>query len=231
MKTYMQNKDGFTLIEILFVMVITMLLLAAIYMATSSGQRSSVAIEQKVAAQQDARAVLNIMALEIGMASYNKGAEGTAWAAPIACPTSTGVLTNPMLGIQLAASDCLNIQADLNENTVLSDSNENITYFYDATNQMITRNTGGGNQSFLGDTPGTASRSVRVVNNLLNIPLFSYFDGSGNITNNVQQIRRIDITLIVETDRIDPNTGQRRRMVYSTSVIPKNHAINLAGAI
>jgi len=225
MKTVKFNQNGFTLVEILFVILTTMLLLAAIYMATSSGQRSSLAIEQKVAAQQDARAALNIMALEIGMASYNAGAINTAWAAPIACPSSTGALTNSTRGIQLAASDCLNIQADFNNDTNFTGNNENITYFYDAANQMITRNTGGGNQPFLGDAPGTVSRSIRVVNDLVNTPVFSYFDGLGNPTSSIANVRRIDITLIVETDQIDPNTGQRRRMVYSTSVAPKNHPL------
>ncbi|MBN2653792.1 MAG: prepilin-type N-terminal cleavage/methylation domain-containing protein [Nitrospirae bacterium] len=227
MKIYQLKQNGFTLVEILFVIVTTMLLLAAIYMATSSGQRSSMAIEQKVAAQQDARAALNVMALEIGMASYDKGAPNTVWTAPIACPSSTGVLSAPHKGIQLAASDCLNIQADLNGDADFIDENENITYFYDGVNQLITRNTGGGGQPFLGEAPGTTSRSLRVVNNIVNIPVFSYLDGQGNPTTSIEQSRRIDITLIVETDRIDPNTGQRRRMVYSTSVIPKNHAIKL----
>jgi hypothetical protein len=40
----------------------------------------------------------------------------------------------------------------------------------------------------------------------------------------IPDIRRIDITLVVDTEFVDPNTNQRRRMIYSTSVIPRNHA-------
>ena len=36
---------------------------------------------------------------------------------------------------------------------------------------------------------------------------------------------RIDITLAVETENVDSDTNQRRRLIYSTSVIPRNHAI------
>jgi hypothetical protein len=61
--------------------------------------------------------------------------------------------------------------------------------------------------------------------------IFRYYDGSGaEIYPDanplvIPNIRRIDITLAVETETIDPNTGRRRRMIYSTSVIPRNHPI------
>jgi hypothetical protein len=29
----------------------------------------------------------------------------------------------------------------------------------------------------------------------------------------------------VETENVDPNTNLRRKLIYSTSVIPRNHAI------
>ena len=82
-------------------------------------------------------------------------------------------------------------------------------------------------------------RSVRVINDAngngvfdaaTDIPVFTYFDGAGNqipfasLPANIPNIRRIDITLQVETDEITPDTGQRRKMIYSTSVIVRNHA-------
>jgi hypothetical protein len=62
------------------------------------------------------------------------------------------------------------------------------------------------------------------------LPVFTYFDGAGNqipfasLPANIPNIRRIDITLQVETDEITPDTGQRKRMIYSTSVMARNHA-------
>ncbi len=116
-----------------------------------------------------------------------------------------------------------------------SNPNEVIRYNYDTANQYITRtvNCEGGAQPFLGDTvAGGRPRTVRVINDTLGIPVFRYFDGTGTEIfptaadqTPVPNIRRIEIVLAVETEHADPDTGQRRRLIYSTSVIPRNHAI------
>lgn len=132
--------------------------------------------------------------------------------------------------------------------------NEIITYTYDATNLYITReiNCDGNPQPFLGDKAASGRpRTVRVINNTAGtgntaIPVFRYYNGTGacilevgeiptgNCVGNfdatslpgaIPNIRRIEITLAVETEDIDPNTKQRRRLIYSTSVIPRNHVI------
>jgi hypothetical protein len=91
----------------------------------------------------------------------------------------------------------------------------------------------------LGDAVGNP-RSVRVVNDLngnglfdagVDLPVFRYFDTTGveiplaSLPARIPEIRRIEITLAVETEDLDPNTRQRRRMIYTTSVIPRNHGL------
>jgi hypothetical protein len=137
----------------------------------------------------------------------------------------------------VATDSSICVEADVNENGVIggtNNPNEVITYTYDSTNQYITRSTncsGGGDQPFLGDLPSSGRpRTVRVINAVINpaVPVFRYFDAQGTeITTaaGIPNIARIDITLWVETEDKDPNSGQRRRMVYSTSVIPRNHVI------
>lgn len=216
-KTSLLNEKGFTLVEVLFAITISLLLLSAIYVAVQSGQRSSVAIEAKTAAQQDVRAALDLMAMEIGMASYWRR---TGVSNPWGASANKGIIE--------AAGNSIRIQADINDDGDVADSNENIRYEYVIAEQRITRRNGAGAaQPFLGDDPASGRpRVVRVINNNIGIPVFRYFDGTGAETANIPDIRRIDITLAVETDAIDPNTGQRRRLIYSTSVIPRNHAIN-----
>jgi type IV pilus assembly protein PilW len=208
------NKKGFTLVELLFAITIGLLLLSAIYVAVQSGQRSSVAIEAKTAAQQDVRAALDLMAMEIGMASYWRRTGINPW-------------TSANKGIIEATSNVMRIQMDINDNGNVPDNNEDIRYEYVIADQRITRQSSPGPaQPFLGDDPASGRpRVVRVINNNVGIPVFRYFDGRGNETASIPDIRRVDITLAVEADAIDPNTGQRRRMIYSTSVIPRNHAI------
>lgn len=234
----MKKYEGFTLVEILISMFVGMLIIAAIYAAVVSSQRSTSNIERKVVAGQDARAALELMAIEIQMASYNPTYATGMWANPASC---TAVSANQnYFGIQGATDSSITIEADINDNgsVVRSGSpninpSEIITYAYDAANQYITRETGcGGSQPFLGDTPASGRpRAVHVINTA-EVPVFRYFNAqgveipAGGLPAGIPNIARIDITLWVETEDIDVNTGQRRRMIYSTNVIPRNHVIN-----
>lgn len=225
-----KNAKGFTLIEILFALFIGLLLMGTIYVSMISGQRSSVALEGRITAQQDVRAVLEVMGLEIGMTSYNPNFVTGIWRNPGDCVNASA--NTAYKGIQVATVNSITVEVDTGESGVVGDSaNEIIAYVYDTANERITRQTNcGGAQAFLGDVPANP-RSVRVINNTLNIPMLRYFDGMGveipaaSLPAGIPNIRRIEITLAVETEDIDPNTMGRRRMIYSTSVIPRNHAI------
>jgi prepilin-type N-terminal cleavage/methylation domain-containing protein len=225
-----KNAKGFTLIEILFALFIGLLLMGTIYVSMISGQRSSVALEGRITAQQDVRAVLEVMGLEIGMTSYNPNFVTGIWRNPGDCVNASA--NTAYKGIQVATVNSITVEMDTGESGAVGDSaNEIIAYVYDTANERITRQTNcGGAQAFLGDVPANP-RSVRVINNTLNIPMLRYFDGmgveipAGSLPAGIPNIRRIEITLAVETEDIDPNTMGRRRMIYSTSVISRNHAI------
>ena len=81
---------------------------------------------------------------------------------------------------------------------------------------------------------------MRVINNDLNIvngrndvAVFRYYNGIGaggelfpHINpGDIPNIRRIDITLAVETDEVDPSTKTRKQMTSMTSVAVRNHAL------
>lgn len=245
----MKKIKGFTLVELMIAMGVTVVLMAAVYMAVNAAQRHSSAIERKVTAQQDVKPALNLMAMEIGMASYNPNATRGNWLLASDCSTvSPNQAPNQpdYRGIQEATANALTVEMDVNNNCTLDDMptcmqgnsnpNEVIRYNYDTANLYITRATNcGSGQPFLGALPGN-TRAVRVINNTAGtgntaIPVFRYYDGTGTeivsagLPAGISNIRRIDITLVVETENIDPNTKQRRRLIYSTSVIPRNHAI------
>jgi type IV pilus assembly protein PilW len=227
-------EEGFTLIEILMAMVIGMLVIAAIYAATSEGHRASTGIEQKISAQQDVRMALHVMTTEISMVSYNAASLNSKtpdliWRNPDDC-NSVGVST--FKGIQIAAADRLSLQMDLNDNGIINknetnnDSNEIVTYEY--ADKRIIRNVNcGGGQPFLGDTTADAvSNNVNVINDEVGILMFRYFDGKGDElpapVDKRQDIRKIRITIAVEAAAPDVQ-GQKRRMVYSSEVITRNH--------
>jgi type II secretory pathway pseudopilin PulG len=233
MKKKMKKEDGFTLVEIIFALFCGLALMAAVYMALISGQKSSLALDSKVTALQGTRAVIETMAMEISMASFNANFVSNLWRDPANC----GALSpnQAYKGIQVATATSLTLEMDRNENGLIGDilnDNEVISYVYDIPNQRMTRSANcNAATSFLGDIPGNP-RSERVINNTLAIPVFRYFNGLGveiaaaSLPAEIPSIRRIQITLAVETEDIDPNTHQRRRMTYSTSVIPRNHAIS-----
>jgi prepilin-type N-terminal cleavage/methylation domain-containing protein len=231
----MKNSKGFTLAEILVAMGLASLMLMAIYMVVNSAQRSSTGIESKVVAQQDARGALDLMAMEVRMASFNPNLTPNIWVSPTAC---TGAPTSQNYrGIPAATANSISIEMDLNENNSIGDANEIISYNYDSANSYITRETNcGGAQPFLGDIAADSNqKTVLVVNNAAGVPLFRYYDGThtaggvgteipaGSLPGRIPDIRRIEITLVVDTVSNDPNTGAPRRIVYSTSVIPRNH--------
>jgi hypothetical protein len=207
-------------------------------MAVWAGQRSSTGIDRKITTGQDARAALEVMAMELRMASYNPIYAANPWTDIASC--NAGDSTRR--GIQNATANTIQVQMDLNGNGSCGDAaNEIIVFAHDTANQRITREVwtcsgtpaSGGVQSFLGAAAGEV-KTVRVVNadTGVAIPLFRYFNSAGtDITSSlpgaIGQVRRIEITLVVDSENTDPSLGgsQRRRMIYSTSVVPRNHAI------
>jgi hypothetical protein len=216
-----------------------------------SGQKSSAGVERKVAAQQDVRAALEIMATEIGMASYNPWFESGIWLQGQSSPADPAhdcirVGNQMYRGIQEATPTAITVEMDVGENgSIGNDENEIIRYAYDLDNQYITRSTNcGAAQPFLGANPATApagTRTVTVKNKELGInngastptpAIFRYYDSGGTelypgtMHASIPNIRRVDVTLAVETEERDPSTNQYRQMIYSTSVLVRNHGIN-----
>src|SRR5664279_3621771 len=109
------NQKGFTLVEILIAMVIGTIIMGAVYVATLEGHRASTGIEQKISVQEDVRAALNIMVMEIGMASYNPTrATNNIWRNPNCNNAGTGVLAYK--GIQTIAgfANTITVEMDIN---------------------------------------------------------------------------------------------------------------------
>lgn len=233
----MKKQKGYTLVEMLISLAVGMFVILAVYAMVSVGQKSTSNVERKVSAHQDARAALELMSMEIQMASYNPRpdlANSTFWRIPGTCAASTH---QNYRGIQQATGSSITVQMNLNANgfigaNAIDEFSESITYAYDSANQYITRSTdcGAGSNPFLGNLPGSP-RVTRVINTDT-VPVFRYFNAQGTEITSAQlpagipDIARIDITLWVETEGKDINSGQRKKIVYSTSVIPRNHVIS-----
>ena len=244
------GQKGFTLIELLFAVLIGAMLVAASYIAMTSGQQSSAGVERKVAAQQDVRAALQVMGMELSMASYNPHSLPDIWhdLPPVGnLVQCQGSINQAFKGIREATPTAITVEMDVGESSLVGDQRGEIIRFgYDPGSQSLTRETANCDQTrsasaaahFLGDDPQSKRpRTVRVINNDLNLPVFRYYNGigagaelaihcsAGNEASctEISNIRRIDIILAVETDQMDPASKRRRQMIYSTSVLVRNH--------
>jgi type IV pilus assembly protein PilW len=237
MNAKLKGSRGFTLVELVMAIAVGLVLLAAVWTAVWSGQRSSAGIERKVTTNQDARNALEIMATEIRMASFNPLATVNLWRVPADCSVSGN---QNWKGIQEATATAITVEMDLEpDGSCGNTASEIIRYEYDAANLRINREAitciGGVRSpltpvSFLGPIPGHPEiRTTEVANGAL--PVFRYFDGTGtqiayaSLPNQIPNIRRIEIALLVSSADVDPGTGQKKQMAYSTSIIPRNHGI------
>ena len=235
----MKNNRGFTLPELLVAMAVGMIILTAIYAAVISGQRASGAIQRKVTTFQDARAALELMATEIQMASYNPNLTTGIWLDTNNCFSPSGL--QPNRGIQAAGPNSITIEWFNDDPATNAVEIIDYTYLGDAANLRITRKINcGAAQPFLGGSLADGSITTRVMNDINtngsfdggDIPVFRYFNGSGveispaSLPTHISDIARIEIALVVETQDIDPDTQQRRRMIYSNSVMPRNHVVS-----
>lgn len=251
------NKNGFTLVEVIVAIAIGSLIMLVIYSLSEMGQRSSASLSKKIITQQDTRAVLDIMAMEIRMVSYNPNAiDAGIWVDKDSAVVGATNSSKFMKGIQIANKNEIMIEMDLNGNGRVYDAakceeNEVLHYKYNSTDKTITRETGcgAGNTSGLQKILGGAGSDTMVVNNDLNpaVNLFSYWgpdiahpDANQNcadidITDKViadpvtwiPQIRYIVITIVADTEQADATTKKKRRMTYSTGVVVRNHVLSV----
>lgn len=222
------KRNGFTLVELMIALAIGMVVMLAIYSASELAQRSSGAVGRKVTTQQDARAVLDLMVMEIRMASFNPTratASRNMW-------THSGCSVSAFQarkGIHNPSASTIDVQMDLNANgVIIGDANENIYYSYDGSRILRAVNCSGNNMIL-----GGAGSGSNVVNNAAGIPLFRYYDRQDNLIPSaamsdaqIRSIRRIAITLVVDNEIPDPGTTQPRRMIYSTDFVVRNHVLS-----
>lgn len=121
------NERGFTIIELVVGLTISLILLGVAVKIFLVQQRAYNVQEQLSEMQQNIRSAMDIIVRETKMAGYDP--TGTAF--------SSGIIYN---------TDQLQILADLDGNGSTDDPNEDITYTWDEGNLQIDRNTGGGDQ-------------------------------------------------------------------------------------
>ena len=186
------SNQGFTLIELMIAMVVSLLALAAIYSTFLAQHRSYQVQSETSDMQQNIRAAMYFMEREIRMAGSN--------------PFKS--LPLPSFGITAASQNSITFTEDVRGNAAglppdgdTGDSDENITYLFfdsdaDGKPDSLARNDingGGGNQ--------IVARNIDAVD-------FVYLDGNSAVIPfvagaipaiNLDQIRSVEITVVART--------------------------------
>jgi type IV pilus assembly protein PilW len=123
-KRFSGKEMGFTLVELLAVIFLSGVILAAIYSLFISQHVAFSAQEQMTEMNQNLRVSMDQMSREIRLAGYRNYAS-----------TFNGIAT--------AQPTTIRILADLNQDGDTLDENEDITYSYDASTMQIWRNSSG----------------------------------------------------------------------------------------
>lgn len=174
----LRNRKGFTLIELLVAMVLSVILMAAIYSTYYSQQKSYLVQEQVSAMQQNLRAAMFYMEREIRIAGCDPSRKLDA-------------------GITTASVNSLRFTADTDEEGALT----GITYsLYTGADGIhkLGRDTGGGNVP--------VADYMEVLNFVyLDKDGTMLDDGGGNVTvpANIAKIRSIQVTVIARAGRED----------------------------
>jgi type IV pilus assembly protein PilW len=200
----LNNKKAFTLLELLIALAISGVVMAGIYSAYYSQQKSYITQEQVAAMQQELRAAMYIMQREIRMAGCDPiGSAGAG------IQTANANAITFTLDITGGESDGKDNDTDgsvdeADENRFsdgsCDDTNENITYSLYTANgiQKLGRDTGGGNQPVAENIDALDFVYLDEDNNILDD------DGSGNVTTSIASVRSVQITMVARTGKRDP---------------------------
>jgi type IV pilus assembly protein PilW len=130
---------GFTLVEFLVAMTVSLMILGGIYTLVIQNSQVSVGQSNIVEMQQNARIALDFMTREIMMGGYDPLNNSSFYLnMPI-------ILLDPPSNVASGwQPNRIRVLADLNHDGDTQDSDEDITYEYDPARQEITRDAGNG---------------------------------------------------------------------------------------
>ena len=176
------NTQGFTMVELLVAMVVSLLALGAIY-STFLNQFKSYQVQEEVAAmQQNIRAAMYHMQREIRMAGYDR--TGNAGAA---------IEIANVAELQFKIDE--NGDGDFTGTSPANDPNEQIRYAL--TNDGDGDGIADGSPCHLGRE--TWSGGLQTLAENIDALNFVYLDANGNTTTTLDDIRSVEITIVART--------------------------------
>ncbi len=187
------NQNGFTLVELMIAMLISGIVIASIYTAFRSQQRSYLAQEQVGEMQQNIRAGAGLMISEIRMAGYDPGLTG-----------------NYGINATFTDGDSMSFTADINDDGGSPGSGEKFLYeLYDSD--------GDGSSDALRRTPGGSA----VASNISNIEFYYLMDDGSQTLNpgDPDDIRGVEISILARAGKRDHTFSNKASYTTASGVV------------
>jgi type IV pilus assembly protein PilW len=178
--TTRMNERGFTLVEILIAMTMSLVVMGAIYSLFTTQQKSYLHQERVATIQQNLRSAMIMIERDVRLAGCNP--TGTISPKPgIVMPDSNATTIHVTMDITNATGDTVTGSPDGD----INDPNEDVTYTLVGTNLM--RNIPGNNNNVVAEY-------IQSLN-------FTYLDGNGNVTAVSDNIRSVQVTIVAQTQK------------------------------
>ncbi len=194
----MNNKKGFTLAEAMVALLLSAIIIAAVYTVFATQEKIYSVQDQICEMQQNCRVGLDRMVKDLRMAGYDPSGSTTA-------------------GIVTAKANFIRIIADLDGDGII-DADEDISYYlYDSGND---------NDLDLGRKIRGASVQPLVENISSSGLQFRYFDVSSNELSapvtTLGLVRKIEVCVTAQTEKPYQNTGKHLTRTLKSMVTPRN---------
>jgi type IV pilus assembly protein PilW len=174
------NNKGLTLVELMIVLVLSLLLMAAVYLTFQLQHASGQSQIQVAATQQDLRAAMDILSVDI----MNAGCD------PVPILTIQGIAST-------STGSILSLLMDLNGNGTTTDAGENVTYQRNLNNDLERIDLNAGVTRVL-------------ASNISQLTFTYYDAQSTPVdpASQAQLVRYIRVGITKNSDQIDPQTHQ-----------------------
>lgn len=194
--------NGFTVIEVMIAMVISSVLVTAVYQTFHSQQRSYTMQNEAVAMEQNLRGSLYLLTKELRSAGYNPGQTPTdssqsttnfRFVTSFPAPNNLFVVNYAQDPFTVAFT------LDADGNGIISstpNNNEQIAYKFDKDTKTLQR---------FNDIEEDITKKWEIVASNIDAVHFTYFDKSKNITFDPANIEYVEITILVRMGKKDSN--------------------------
>jgi prepilin-type N-terminal cleavage/methylation domain-containing protein len=211
------NQKGFTLVELLVAMTLSLTLLGAVYAVYRVQAHTVKGQEYRMEAQEYARVSLDMMVREIRNLGY--------FPTRVACPAPAN--TN---GLVSATATSISFAYDADGNGDCAGTGENVVYSYDSNTKDISRTANGGAAQTLTIGNVTAFQLLYYPRQTGASAPAPYCISAGNpsgcsglnVSSNLASVQRVSVSLTVKLQKTDANVGAQQDITMNSNADLRN---------